>query len=225
MDQEKRRAAILDLQKRCYDCHECPLGRRVVAGHDPHVFASGNLDAIVMFIGEAPGADEVLRRIPLVGRCGRFFDEHMLAPAGLSRQSVYVTNAVLCRPNEQNRTPHLGEMEICRVHLDAQIRLVRPRLLVTMGNAALWTVCGVQKITKSRGDLRWSRRWSNGKKIPVLPMFHPSYCLRGSGLAEMEKDVRLLGRLEEAFRRGSIAAVEDIHWLCDIDAAIGEANG
>lgn len=197
--------AALELQKSCYDCRDCPLGKKTVAGMDPHVFACGNLDARIMFIGEAPGGEEVVRRTPLVGPTGQFFNTRILEPAGLSRNSVYVTNAVLCRPNDRNRTPHLGEVDICRRHLDAQIVLVRPDLLVTLGNIPLWATCGEQKITKNRGILRWSRKWSDGRRIPVFPMFHPSYCLRGMGLKETEEDAATLRRLV-----GTIAEGRDI---------------
>lgn len=198
----------VDLQKSCYDCRDCPLGKKMVAGMDPHVFACGNLTARIMFIGEAPGADEVIQRVPLVGRAGQFFNTRILEPAGLLRKDVYVTNAVLCRPNERNRTPHLGEAEICRPHLDAQITLIRPKLLVTLGNIALWTTCGEQKITVKRGTLRWSREWSDGRRIPVFPMFHPSYCLRGAGLKETEEDAATLRRLVGIIAEGRDIEIE-----------------
>lgn len=218
---------ILDLQKRCYDCRECPLGRKKVAGHDPHVFACGKPDAEIMFIGEAPGGDEVLQRTPLVGRAGQFFNSRILDPAGLSRREVYVTNAVLCRPDERNRTPHLGEVELCRPILDAQIVLVKPKLLVTLGNIPLWATCKIQKITKNRGTLRWSREWSDGRKIPVFPMFHPSYCLRGAGLKETADDAELLRKMAASIRGGALDQImvnEDLHVLCDMQATI-EAGG
>ena len=193
---------ILDLQKRCYDCRECPLGSKKVAGHDPHVFASGRISASIMFIGEAPGNDEVLWRKPLIGRAGQFFDARILDAAGMARKDVYVTNAVLCRPDERNRTPHLGEVEQCRPLLDAQIVLVKPKLLVTLGNIPLWATCKTQKITKNRGKLRWSREWSDGRKIPIFPMFHPSYCLRGSGLNDTDEDAMTLRKLAATISEG-----------------------
>jgi len=167
----------------------------MVEGLDPHVFASGKPDADVMFVGESPGKTETERHAPLVGAAGQFFEANILVPAGLSRQSVYITNSVLCRPNEKNRTPFFGEIEECREHLDAQVLLVSPKLIVVLGNAPLFGVCDEQGITKKRGELRWSRTWSDGRKFPVLPMFHPAYCLRGSGLAEMRQDVQLLADL------------------------------
>lgn len=155
-----------------------------------------------MFVGEAPGYDETVHKAPLVGAAGRFFEKNILIPAGLNRNDVYITNAVLCRPNEKNRTPFLGEIEECRFHLDEQIVLVSPKLIVTMGNAPLYSVCEEQGITKKRGVLRWSRTWSNGKKIPVLPLFHPAFCLRGSGLKETRQDVEYLSKLASEIAMG-----------------------
>ena len=148
-----------------------------------------------MFLGEAPGKDEVIRRIPLIGAAGRFFERNILGPAGLDRTKVYITNAVLCRPNERNRTPFLGEIAECRAHLDAQVLLVLPRLIVTLGNVPLYSVCEEQGIMKKRGILRWSRQWSDGHRVAVFPMLHPAYVLRNSGTLEMSEDVKQLSAL------------------------------
>lgn len=158
------------------------------------MFACGRVPASLMFVGEAPGAREVELGMPLVGPAGRFFEASILVPSGLSRRGVYITNSVLCRP-KGNRTPFFGEIEECREHLDAQVLLVSPKLIVALGSAPLFAVCGEQGITKKRGELRWSRTWSDGRRVPVLPMFHPAYCLRGSGLAETRLDAQLLARL------------------------------
>jgi DNA polymerase len=158
-----------------------------------------------MFVGEAPGHDETVHRVPLIGKAGQFFERSILTPAGLDRQGVYITNSVLCRPNEKNRTPFLGEIEECREHLDAQVLLVSPKLIVALGNAPLYAVCDDQGITKKRGSLRWSRPWSDGRTVPVLPMFHPAYCLRGSGLEETRQDAAFLAKLA-----GDIAAGKEI---------------
>jgi DNA polymerase len=191
---------IIELQKRCYDCCDCSLGSKKVEGEDPHVFAHGRADADIMFIGEAPGRDEVIKRIPLVGRAGNFFNTRILGGAGLEREEVYVTNAVLCRP-DNNRTPHFHELEACKKHLDAQVMLISPKLLVTMGNAPLYSTCGTQGITKEREiGMRLSNAWSDGRKIPVLPLFHPAYCLRGSGLKEMGYDVSVLRAVVEKIK-------------------------
>lgn len=210
---------IYELQQQCHECRRCPLGQKQVDGQDPHVFGSGHVNATVMFVAEAPGAEEVRLGRPLVGRSGQFYENRILKGAGLERSQVYTTNAALCRPNEKNRTPFPGEMEICRDHLDAQILLVRPRLIVTLGNAPLYSVCETQGITKKRGSLRWSRPWSDGRRVPVLPMFHPAYCLRGSGLKEMAEDIEKLGRWARGLMAGSIFIEEDVRCLCDMTSA------
>ena len=193
---------VLELKQKCYNCKECPLGRKMVDGLDPHVFSGGHVKSEIMFIGEAPGSEETKAKRPLVGRAGKFFDTKILGVAGIERPNVFVTNAVLCRPNEKNRTPLPAEIEICRHHLDAQICLLNPKLLVTLGNVPLYSVCDAKGITKMRGKLTLSRKWSNGIKIPTLPIFHPSYCLRGSGLQEMNEDALLINKLYQFLVKG-----------------------
>jgi DNA polymerase len=203
---------VLDLKQKCYNCKECPLGRKMVDGLDPHVFAGGYVKSDIFFIAEAPGGDEVKLKRPLVGRAGKFFDTRILGTAGIERRNIFATNAVLCRPNEKNRTPLPAEIEICRMHLDAQICLLKPKLLVTLGNVPLFSVCEEKGITKMRGKMRFSRKWSNGQSVPTLPMFHPSYCLRGSGLSEMKEDAVLLGRLHNDILNGKDLAKEEHTW-------------
>jgi len=191
------REEIVKLKERCYSCQNCPLGRRTVDGLDPHVFGSGNVKARVMVVAEAPGKNETIERRPLVGRAGKFYNEKILGKALLKRKDVYTTNAALCRPNEKNRNPLPGELEACLPLLDAQVVLIKPSLIVTLGNVPLYSVCDIPPsgITKMHGKLRMSREWSDGIQRAVFPMFHPAYCLRGSGLKEMEEDARILGAL------------------------------
>jgi len=188
---------IIRLRDQCYACQECPLGRRTVDGLDPHVFGSGNIISKVMVVAEAPGYNETVKKRPLVGRGGEFYNEKILKIAGLERKNVYTTNSALCRPDEKNRNPLPGELEACLPLLDAQVVLIKPELIVTLGNIPLYSVCDIPPsgITKIHGVLRSSRKWSDGTIIPVFPMFHPAYCLRGSGLKEMEQDAKMLGTL------------------------------
>lgn len=204
------RDQVLELKNKCYSCRGCPLGRKEVEGKDPHVFAGGFIKSKMFFIAEAPGADEVKFKKPLVGRAGKFFEAKILGAADLKRSQVYITNSVLCRPNDRNRTPLPAEIEICRPHLDAQICLLKPQLLVTMGNVALSSCCDITGIVKQRGKLRWSREWSDGQKIPVFPIFHPSYCIRGSGLKEMEGDAYKIGEFNKLLLDGNNIIVGEI---------------
>lgn len=202
------REKVLELKRKCYECKECPLGRKLVDGFDPHVFASGFVKAKIIFIAEAPGFDETKLKRPLVGRAGQFFDAKVLDVAGIDRSKVWITNSVLCRPSS-NRTPLPAEIEICKPHLDAQICLLEPKLLITMGNVALQSCCGETGITKKHGKLRWSNKWSNGKKVPVFPLYHPSFCLRGNGLKEMEQDAEQIGRFYRNIQSGENVVIEE----------------
>jgi len=178
---------IYELKNKCYECKECPLGRDLVDGLDPHVFAVGKVPADIMVVGEAPGADEVKLKKPFVGRAGQLLTNNILATAELQRKDVFITNSVLYRP-EGNGKPLPVELKLCRTHLDAQIVLNDPKLIVAFGNYATQQLCDKTGITKLRGKLMWSREWSNGMKYPVFPMFHPSYNLHGSGIKESKED-------------------------------------
>jgi DNA polymerase len=129
---------------------------------------------------------------PLVGRSGKFYEEKILVGIGLLRENVYTTNTVLCRTDDKNRNPLPTEIELCRNFLDAQICLIDPVLLVTLGNIPLYGTCEITGITKLHGNIIKSRIWSNGKSYSVFPMFHPSYVLRGNGMKEITEDIEKL---------------------------------
>lgn len=140
------------------------------------VFARGNPEAAVMFIGEAPGAEEDREGLPFVGPSGRLLDR-MLSFIGLDEQSVYITNIIFWRP-PGNRSPTDAETAACLPFVRRHIALVRPRLLVTLGRPAMNTVLGLNSgINKARG--RWIE-YSEGldTPIPAMPTFHPAYLLR-----------------------------------------------
>jgi|19_taG_2_1085344.scaffolds.fasta_scaffold01959_10 DNA polymerase len=177
------------LQKRCYECKLCPLGQEKVDGFDPHVFSNGKVPSRVIFVAEAPGATETRKKIPLCGACGNYFNNEMLRVIGLERKNIYVSNAVKCRP-EKNRTPTDKEITICRPHIDAEISLINPKLIVSLGNPALWAMCDIKAITRNRGEIHKSRKWSNGKTYDVFALYHPSYILRCRGKKDVQKDVQ-----------------------------------
>lgn len=140
------------------------------------VFARGNPDAPVMFIGEAPGAEEDRKGLPFVGASGRLLDR-ILSFIGLDEQSVYITNIIFWRP-PGNRSPTDAETAACLPFVRRHIALARPRLLVTLGRPAMNTVLGLNSgINKARG--RWVE-YGEGLEtpIPALPTFHPAYLLR-----------------------------------------------
>jgi DNA polymerase len=140
------------------------------------VFADGAPGARVMFVGEAPGADEDRIGRPFVGRAGQLLDR-MLAAIGLDRTQVYIANVVPWRP-PGNRTPTPQETAVCLPFVRRQIALCAPRLIVCLGGSATQTLLGLKEgITRTRGVWR-EYQGDDGATIHALPMFHPAYLLR-----------------------------------------------
>ena len=149
------------------DCQRCGLCRT----RKNIVFGAGDAKARLMFIGEGPGADEDMQGIPFVGKSGQLLTK-MIGAMGLSREQVYIANVVKCRPPD-NREPAPDEVAACLPFLEAQIRLVQPEVIVTLGRTAL------QGLTGKRGGLMSTRgQWLKYGQIDVMPTFHPSYLLR-----------------------------------------------
>ena len=147
------------------------------------VFADGNPQAQVMFVGEAPGADEDREGLPFVGVAGKLLDR-MLAAVGLDRTSVYITNILPWRP-PGNRNPTPGEIAVCLPFVRRHIELVAPKILVLVGKVAAGTLLDTTEgITRIRGCWRVYRddEASSGVvEIPALPVFHTAYLLRSPG--------------------------------------------
>jgi len=167
------RAASLDELRAALQAFEgCALKRTATN----LVFARGNPHAPVMFIGEAPGAEEDRAGLPFVGPSGRLLDR-MLSWIGLDEESVYITNILFWRP-PGNRSPTDAESAACLPFVRRHIAIVRPRLLVTLGRPAMNAVLGIGTgINKARG--RWVE-YGEGldAPIPAMPTFHPAYLLR-----------------------------------------------
>ncbi len=148
-------------------CRRCGLykGRkRVVPGQ-------GRIDnPDVMFIGEAPGADEDREGVAFIGRAGQLLTK-MIAAMGYTRDEVFIANICKCRP-PGNRTPTQDEMRVCLPFLQEQIAIVRPRVIVAMGNTAILGLLGSSGITRLRG------KWTVFEGIPLMPTYHPAYLLR-----------------------------------------------
>lgn len=155
-------------------CERCP---HLVATRTQVVVGVGNIDADLMFVGEAPGADEDRQGEPFVGRAGQLLTK-MIETMGLSRAEVYIGNVLKCRPDMPkgsagNRQPTEDEMARCLPYLQAQIAIIRPKVIVTLGATALHGLMRVkQSISKCRGT------WLSYGEIPVMPTYHPSYLLR-----------------------------------------------
>jgi uracil-DNA glycosylase family 4 len=139
------------------------------------VFADGNPQSRVMFVGEAPGRDEDIEGLPFVGRSGKLLDL-MMAAIGLDRRSVYIANIVPWRP-PGNRTPTPQESSICLPFTLRQIELVDPDVLVCLGNPSSQTLLATKEgITKSRG--RWFPFHTGRREIRAIPTYHPAFLLR-----------------------------------------------
>ena len=148
-------------------CRRCQL----YAGAKNLVFGEGSPSARLMFIGEAPGAEEDLSGRPFVGAAGQLLDK-MLHNLQLDREEVYITNVVKSRP-PGNRDPLPDEIEACLPYLRKQIKAIRPRVIVTLGKVAAHALLGTKEpITRLRGQ------WRRYDHIRVMPTFHPSYLLR-----------------------------------------------
>ncbi len=165
---------LSSLEARVKACVKCPLSET----RTNVVFGEGNPHASVMFVGEGPGEVEDQTGRPFVGPAGQKLTE-VLASVGIKREDVYITNVVKCRP-PGNRVPTKKEMEVCWPYLEAQIALIKPSLIVTLGNTPTqWLVPSAAGITKTRGTFL---PWRGG--IKVFPMFHPSYLLRNPSRAK-----------------------------------------
>ena len=139
------------------------------------VFADGNPQARVMFVGEAPGREEDIEGLPFVGRSGKLLDR-MLAAIGLDRSKAYIANVIPWRP-PGNRTPTPQETQICLPFIQRQIELVNPDVLVTLGNPATQSLLQTRDgIMRTRG--RWVDYDTGTRKIRALATFHPAYLLR-----------------------------------------------
>lgn len=155
------------------DCARC----RLHEGRNKLVFGDGNPNALVVFVGEGPGADEDAQGIPFVGRAGQLLTkmiDNTAAGEGIpiSRKDVYICNVVKCRP-PGNRNPEPDEMEVCGQFLFRQLMAIQPKAIVAMGGVASRALLGKRDgVTKLRG------KWHRWHEFPVMVTFHPSYLLR-----------------------------------------------
>jgi DNA polymerase len=161
-------ATLPALREHIGDCQRCKLA--------PHrtnlVFGVGNPNARLVFVGEAPGADEDVRGEPFVGRAGQLLTEIITKGMGLRREDVYIANVIKCRP-PGNRNPEPDEVATCEPFLVRQLELIAPEVIVALGKFAAQTLLRTKApITKLRGQ------WFDYQGIRVMPTFHPAYLLR-----------------------------------------------
>jgi len=172
-----------ELRQRALVCMKCP---HLVKSRKNVVFGVGSVRAQLMFVGEAPGAEEDSQGEPFVGAAGQLLTR-IIKTMGLSRETVYIANILKCRPDTPgqssgNRKPTGDEMKTCLPYLLAQIDLIRPKVLVALGATAIEGLLGAGgSIGKLRGKFQTFR------DIPLMPTFHPAYLLRNQALSEKRK--------------------------------------
>jgi uracil-DNA glycosylase family 4 len=157
------------------------------------VFADGNPQARVMFVGEAPGRDEDIEGLPFVGRSGKLLDR-MIGAIGLDRSKVYIANVIPWRP-PGNRTPTPQETQICLPFIQRQIELVDPDVLVTLGNPSTQALLGTRDgIMRTRG--KWLEYDTGKRTIRAIATFHPAYLLRSPSYKRMSwQDLRSIAKV------------------------------
>jgi uracil-DNA glycosylase len=167
LEPSTREETLEEIRSDLGDCQRCklaPLRKHIV-------FGTGHPRAALMFVGEAPGADEDDQGLPFVGRAGQLLTR-IIEAISLKREDVYICNVIKCRPPE-NRTPERDEIDSCEPFLRRQIESVKPKVIVCLGSPAMQTLLKIKTgITQIRGQ------WLDYNGIKVMATFHPAYCLR-----------------------------------------------
>src|SRR2546423_13608024 len=185
------------VQTRVSVCLKCP---NLASSRTQTVFGVGNADADIMFVGEAPGADEDAQGEPFVGRAGQLLTK-IIKAMGFGREDVYIANVLKCRPDTPgsaygNRPPTPREMQTCRPYLMEQIDIIQPKVIVALGAVA------VEGLLGTRAPMRELRgRWNSFNSTPLMVTYHPAYLLRNQSPSEKRKVwedmMQVLERLEK----------------------------
>ncbi|HEX3263905.1 MAG TPA: uracil-DNA glycosylase [Solirubrobacterales bacterium] len=177
MPSERRRERLVEVYREASGCELCPLSET----RANVVFGAGNADADLMFVGEAPGAEEDRQGLPFVGRAGSLLTE-LLEGIGMKREDVWITNVLRCRP-PGNRDPQPFEVESCQPYTYRQVDLIEPRVIATLGNFATKLLTGSRTgITKVRGTVQVHE--IGGRAVFVMPLLHPAAALRTPSLVD-----------------------------------------
>ncbi len=176
-------AAFAALRERVMVCVKC---EHLASSRKNIVFGVGNIDADLMFVGEAPGADEDTQGEPFVGVAGQLLTK-IITATGLKRSDVYIANILKCRPNTPgqtsgNRKPTPEEMQTCIPYLHEQIDLIQPKVIVALGATAVEGLLG-----KTIGIMKLRGNWQTYRGTPLMPTFHPAYLLRNQAMSEKRK--------------------------------------
>jgi DNA polymerase len=180
---EAKAAAFADLRQRAMACVKCS---HLASSRKNVVFGVGDINAQLMFVGEAPGADEDIQGEPFVGKAGQLLTK-IIETMGLRRDSVYIANILKCRPDTPgqasgNRKPTPEEMQTCIPFLHEQIDLIRPKVLVALGGTAVEGLLG-----KTVGIMKLRGNWQTYRGTPLMPTYHPAYVLRNQALTEKRR--------------------------------------
>ena len=180
---EAKTAAFVDLRQRAMACVKCS---HLASSRKNVVFGVGDINAQLMFVGEAPGADEDIQGQPFVGKAGQLLTK-IIETMGLRRDSVYIANILKCRPDTPgqasgNRKPTPEEMQTCIPFLHEQIDLIKPKVLVALGGTAVEGLLG-----KTVGIMKLRGNWQTYRGIPLMPTYHPAYVLRNQALIEKRR--------------------------------------
>jgi DNA polymerase len=165
----RRNPTIESLRGKALRCKACALHKT----RKNVVFGEGNLRASLMFVGEAPGAEEDQQGRPFVGASGMLLDK-MISAMGLKRNQCYISNVVKCRP-PNNRDPNPFEISSCFGYIKKEIEILNPQVICTLGRVATKTLLGLKEkdaFSSVRG------KWHTFQGIPLMPTYHPSYLLR-----------------------------------------------
>lgn len=180
---QSKEEAMREIRERALACVMCP---HLVRSRKNVVFGVGDIHSPLMFVGEAPGADEDIQGEPFVGAAGELLTK-IIKTMGFSRESVYIANVLKCRPDTPgqtsgNRKPTPEEMKTCLPYLLAQIDVIRPKVMIALGATAIEGLLGrSEPVGKLRG------KFLQFRDIPLMPTYHPAYLIRNQALSEKRK--------------------------------------
>jgi len=174
----ERRELLKVVYEEAKGCTRCPLHQT----RTNVVFGAGNADADLMFVGEAPGANEDRMGLPFVGQAGKLLDK-LLAEVGMERREVWICNVLKCRPPD-NRDPHPNEIEACQEYLRRQVELIEPVVICTLGNFSTKLLRG-DSTGISRLHGREEERTIGSRTIRLYPLYHPAAALYTPSTLEM----------------------------------------
>ncbi|HEX6117257.1 MAG TPA: uracil-DNA glycosylase [Solirubrobacterales bacterium] len=207
-----RRDRLVEVYKEAADCRRCPLAE----SRTKVVFGAGNADADLMFVGEAPGAEEDRQGLPFVGRAGGLLNQ-LLEGIGMTREDVFINNVLMCRP-PGNRDPQPAEIEACSPYLHQRIELIQPKVVGTLGNFATKLLTGSRTgITKVRGTTQV--HVLGGRAVYLMPLLHPAAALRTPSLVDTLRED--FAKFPELLATPSPQEVEEARRAGEPEVAVG----